>query len=310
MQKGTLKNITHFSLWHFNTACNFDCEYCFGHTKKEHPAVGRYSSDEIARSFDETGLTWWIGISGGEPFLYPGLTELVEKLTRNHLVHIDTNLSCGVEKFRDRVNPARVVYLHCAFHVAEVEKRGKVDKFIEKVLLLKGAGFSTILSLVTYPPLLKRLEEYVALFKSYGLILLPKIFRGYYDERRFRLRKRHYPESYTEEERSLIKKYSVDPIAAKLILGLPSYTGRLCGAGKNFIRVHPDGKVSRCPGDSTYLGNIFRGSLKLFPEASVCKAKSCRCPFLTRLKLIQGEKDYREEFEEMIHLNDNKIEAG
>ena len=304
MQKGTLKNITHFSLWHFNTACNFDCEYCFGHTKKEHPAVGRYSSDEIARSFDETGLTWWIGISGGEPFLYPGLTELVEKLTRNHLVHIDTNLSCGVEKFRDRVNPARVVYLHCAFHVAEVEKRGKVDKFIEKVLLLKGAGFSTILSLVTYPPLLKRLEEYVALFKSYGLILLPKIFRGYYDERRFRLRKRHYPESYTEEERSLIKKYSVDPIAAKLILGLPSYTGRLCGAGKNFIRVHPDGKVSRCPGDSTNLSNIFKGDLKLFQEARVCKAKSCRCPFVSRLGIIEGEKDYRGDFEKMIHLND------
>ncbi len=304
MQKGTLKNITHFSLWHFNTACNFDCEYCFGHTKKEHPAVGRYSSDEIARSFDETGLTWWIGISGGEPFLYPGLTELVEKLTRNHLVHIDTNLSCGVEKFRDRVNPARVVYLHCAFHVAEVEKRGKVDKFIEKVLLLKGAGFSTILSLVTYPPLLKRLEEYVALFKSYGLILLPKIFRGYYDERRFRLRKRHYPESYTEEERSLIKKYSVDPIAAKLILGLPSYTGRLCGAGKNFIRVHPDGKVSRCPGDSTNLSNIFKGDLKLFQEARVCKAKSCRCPFVSRLGIIEGEKDYRGDFGKMIHLND------
>jgi len=266
--------------------------------------VGRYSSDEIARSFDETGLTWWIGISGGEPFLYPGLTELVEKLTRNHLVHIDTNLSCGVEKFRDRVNPARVVYLHCAFHVAEVEKRGKVDKFIEKVLLLKGAGFSTILSLVTYPPLLKRLEEYVALFKSYGLILLPKIFRGYYDERRFRLRKRHYPESYTEEERSLIKKYSVDPIAAKLILGLPSYTGRLCGAGKNFIRVHPDGKVSRCPGDSTNLSNIFKGDLKLFQEARVCKAKSCRCPFVSRLGIIEGEKDYRGDFEKMIHLND------
>jgi len=304
LQKGTLKNITHFSLWHFNTACNFDCEYCFGHTKKEHPAVGRYSSDEIARSFDETGYTWWIGISGGEPFLHPGLTELVEKLTRNHFVHIDTNLSCGVEKFRDRVNPARVVYLHCAFHVAEVEKRGKVDKFIEKVLLLRDAGFSTILSFVTYPPVLKRLEEYVVLFKSYGLTLQPKIFRGPYDERRLRLRKRHYPESYTEEERSLIKKYSVDPIADKLTLGLPSYTGRLCGAGKNFIRVHPDGKVSRCPGDSTNLSNIFKGDLKLFQEAKVCKAKSCRCPFVSRLNIIEGEKDYREDFEKMIHLND------
>jgi len=170
--------------------------------------------------------------------------------------------------------------------------------------LLKGAGFSTILSLVTYPPLLKRLEEYVALFKSYGLILLPKIFRGYYDERRFRLRKRHYPESDTKEERSLILKYSVDPIAAKLILGLPSYTGRLCGAGKNFIRVHPDGKVSRCPGDSTNLSNIFKGDLKLFQEARVCKAKSCRCPFVSRLGIIEGEKDYRGDFEKMIHLND------
>ncbi len=304
MQKGTLKNITHFSLWHFNTACNFDCEYCFGHTKKEHPAVGRYSSDEIARSFDDTGFTWWIGISGGEPFLYPRQVEIVEKLTRNHFVHIDTNLSCGMEKFPDRIDPDRIVYLHCDFLAAEVVKRGKVGKFMEKVLLLRDAGFSTILSLVTYPPILKRLEEYVALFKSYGLTLQPKIFRGPYDERKFWLRKKRYPESYTEEERSLIKKYSVDPIAAKLILGLPSYTGRLCGAGKNFIRVHPDGKVSRCPGDSTNLRNIFKGDLKLFDETRVCKAKSCRCPFVSRLHMIEGEKDYREDFEKMIRLND------
>ncbi len=304
MREGVLKNITHFALWHFNTACNFECEYCFGHTKKEHPAVKRYSPEKIVRGFDETGFTWWIGISGGEPFLYPGLVEIVEKLTTNHLVHIDTNLSCNIEKFLDRIEPNRIVYLNCAFHIVELEKRNKVDEFIKKALLLRDAGFSIILSIVTYPPILKRLEKYIALFKSYGLTLQPKIFRGYYDEKRFRLRKSHYPESYTEEERRLIMKYSVDPVAEKLIFGLPSYKGRLCLAGKNFIRIHPDGKVNRCPSDLTSLGNIFKGSLKLFDKARICKAKFCSCPFVSRLNIIEGEKDLREDFEKMIHLND------
>ncbi len=304
MQKGTFKNITHFSLWHLNTACNFNCEYCFGHTKKERSEVGRCSVDRIAKSFDDTGFNWWIGISGGEPFLHSGLVEIVEKLTKNHFVHIDTNLSCNIKNFLERVNPDRIVYLHCAFHVAELEKRGKVNEFIEKVLLLKDAGFSIILSLVTYPPILPHLEDYVALFKSYGLTLQPKIFRGYYDKKKFPLIKKHYPESYTKKERALIVKYSVDPIAGELIFGLPSYRGRLCGAGRNFMRIHPDGKVSRCPGDSTNLSNIFKGDLKLFDKVRICRVRFCRCPFVSRLNIIEGEKDYRGDFEKMIHLND------
>lgn len=119
MQVGTIRNIKNFALWYFNKACNYDCEYCFGHRKREDKSVGRFSPEEIAKGFNDTGKSWWIGISGGEPFLYPKLTQIVEELIKKHFIHIDTNLSCNIEDFIEKVEPKRIMYLNCAFHVAE-----------------------------------------------------------------------------------------------------------------------------------------------------------------------------------------------
>ena len=110
-------NIEHVCLYKLNSACNFNCRYCFGHSRQENPDVGKFTPQEIARSFDNTGFNWWIGLSGGEPFLYPKFEELIRELTKNHFVHIDTNLSCDINKFMNTIDPSRVVCLHCAFHI-------------------------------------------------------------------------------------------------------------------------------------------------------------------------------------------------
>lgn len=265
--------------------------------------MGRFSQEYIKRGFDQTGANWWIGLSGGEPFLYSGLTELVANLTENHFVHLDTNLSCSIQEFVERIDPDRIVFLNCAFHPEELERRKEINRFIDKVLLLRSKGFSVILSYVTYPAILNRLEEYIALFKSYDLILSPKIFRGHF---RKGLLKRRYPEGYTESERQLINGYLYDSIGKRLLNGRLCYRGRFCLAGHTFIRIHVDGKVTRCTSDRTYLGNLFKGDLKLWNDGKICKAKFCGCPFVARLNLIREEEDYREEFERLIHLNDVK----
>ncbi len=301
MQMVTTRNITHFALWYFNKACNYDCEYCFGHQKKEDELVGKFSPEEIAKGFNDTGKTWWIGISGGEPFLYPKLTKIVEELTKRHYIHIDTNLSRNIDDFIEKIEPERVVYLNCAFHVAEVERREKVDEFIKKVLRVKENGFSTIISYVTYPPVLNKLDEYIELFKSYGLVLLPKIFRGTYKKGLIR---RRYPYSYTGDERKLIEENLFDPVSRLALHNFPSYRGKLCSAGKNFIRIYPDGSVRRCTGDPTPLGNIFEGTLRLMDRSTPCRVRFCKCLFLSRIGIVEGEPDRREEFEKMIHLND------
>jgi MoaA/NifB/PqqE/SkfB family radical SAM enzyme len=301
MQMGTIKNITHFALWYFNKACNYNCEYCFGHEKKEDKSVGRFSPGEIAKGFNDTEKSWWIGISGGEPFLYPKLTEIVKELTKKHFVHIDTNLSCSIDDFIENIEPGRVVYLNCAFHVAEVERRAKVDEFIKSVGRLKENGFSTIISYVTYPPVLDKLDKYVKLFKSYELVLQPKVFRGTFKKSLIR---RRYPYAYTAKERELIEKYLIDPISRLALYNFPSYRGKLCSAGKNFIRIYPDGSVRRCTGDPTPLGNIFEGTLRLMDRSLPCRARFCKCLFLSRIGIIEDEPDRRIEFEKIIHLND------
>ncbi len=303
MQKGKIKDIDHFALWYFNKACNYDCEYCFGHQKTEDKAVGRFSPREIAKGFNDTGRIWWIGISGGEPFLYPQLSRVVRELTKNHFIHIDTNLSCGLNGFIRDVDPERVVYINCAFHVEEVERHRTVEGFIENVLELREHGFSTIISLVTHPPVLDRLEEYYELFSSHGLTLQPKIFRGSYRKGLFR---KKYPYAYTKEERRLIERNLIDPISRLALYRFPSYRGKICSAGMNFIRIYPDGSVRRCTGDPTPLGNIFNGSLRLMNRPTPCRVRYCKCLFLSRIPIVEGEADKRDEFEKIIHLNDSR----
>ncbi len=301
MEKETAGNITHFALWYFNKACNYDCEYCFGHQKSEDKSVGRFTPEEIAKGFNNTGKIWWIGISGGEPFFYPKLTQIVIELTKKHFIHIDTNLSCNIDRFIEEIEPDRIVYMNCAFHVAEVEKRGKVDEFIKNVLSLRENGFSTIISLVTYPSILERLDKYIELFKSYGLTVHPKVFRGIYKKG---LLRHKYPRSYTAKERKLIEEYLVDSVSRLGLYSSPTYKGMICSAGKNFIRIYPDGSVRRCLGDSTPLGNIFEGTLRLMEKPQSCKARYCKCLFLSRIGIIENQPNRMGEFERMIHLND------
>ena len=296
-------DLKHVALWHLNSACNYNCRYCFGHTRVENPDVGKFSPQEIASNFDRTGFVWWIGLSGGEPFLYPEFEQLVNELTRKHFVYIDTNLSCDITKFLNIIDPSRIVYLNCAFHIEVVESRKNLDIFLHKVMSLREKGFSLILSSVAHPTLLGKLEKYISLFKSYGLILQPKIFLGRY-KNSFFSKTKYYPQAFTDKQRLQIKDCLSDKISSELLYGRPSYKGKNCLAGKNFIRILDNGDVHRCVAENTSMGNIFKGELKLFSESSPCMLDYCRCSLMTYINVVEGIPNYREELSRVIHLND------
>ena len=56
-----------------------------------------------------------------------------------------------------------------------------------------------------------------------------------------------------------------------------SHKDSYCGAGKTFVRMTPKGDTYRCYGESTYMGNLFDGSFKLFDELQKCKSNKCYC---------------------------------
>jgi len=70
-------------LWKTNRRCNLRCDYCFSSGTDlavEDPLCGKFSPDHIARRFDDTGQSWLIILTGGEPFLYPDVLGLCREL--------------------------------------------------------------------------------------------------------------------------------------------------------------------------------------------------------------------------------------
>lgn len=275
--------------WVINTLCNFNCEYCIVRSNKEHPDVGRVKNGKLIGFFNNTGLTWAIHLTGGEPFLYPNFIDLCEGLSQEHFISINTNLSQeNIFRFGETINPKRVIFINCGLHIVERENKGLVEDFIKKIVFLKSKGFTLFVSYVMYPPLFKRFKRDFDFFKSKNIIICPKALRG-------RFFKKRYPRDYSQEEKRLFKKYSIKAekllkrlgpsnfsegllidlsLDRKFLEGIPNFHGKLCLAGKKFVRIWPNGVITRC-GRKRILGNIFDPKLHLFKGAKKCDSFSC-----------------------------------
>lgn len=274
--------------WQINTFCNFKCEYCIakGLMDQNLQQMGN-DINKVLRGFDESGLIWWIHMSGGEPFFQPNFVELCRRLDK-HVISVNTNLSTrNVFDFAENVNPERVAFVHCSLHFEERKRLNLIEDFVDKYKLLKNKGFSIYATQVMYPPLVREFDGIFNSFREKGVILRPKVFRGYYNDKR-------YPESYTGKERNRILKYSnlsekltdlsletqIDPNLDRYFLnGDLSFKGYLCNAGKDFVVITYDGDVIRCQGEPIKMGNIFDGGIELFREPKPCASEFCPCPY-------------------------------
>lgn len=254
-----------FASWDMTKFCNFHCDYCYSNPKLgiEKPLPIK----KIIGSLKKTGKAWIISMTGGEPFIYPNFVELCYELTKEHKIAIDTNLSINqkVREFANKINPDKVRYIYISTHIKEREKRNGVEQFIQNLLLLKEKGFNIIVNYVLHPTLIEKFKKDYEYFKSRGIELKPKPFKGESDGK-------IYPDAYSLEEKELLLKYNPNYLS---LVPLDS-KGLRCRAGKDFIRILSDGTVTRCVFDKSVLGNIFEG-IKLNATAKPCKIKKCNC---------------------------------
>ena len=105
--------------------CNYRCSYC--------PVVTRFDYSEIYGKADERTPEDWIAaldrlpkanvyISGGEPFLFKGLPELVNGLGKHQVLGIVTNATVKTSVYE---RMTRKVHLNLSFH-REVRHGGRV----------------------------------------------------------------------------------------------------------------------------------------------------------------------------------------
>jgi hypothetical protein len=108
-------------------------------------------------------------------------------------------------------------------------------------------------------------------FEEAGINFALAAFWGTYQNRR-------YPESYTEEERGLIRPFLGDIDRIVYHLNADSPKGKLCNAGHKYAVVQADGNVVRCGQlADKFIGNIMDENFRLFEKPLPCEAESCPC---------------------------------
>ncbi|GIH26286.1 hypothetical protein Aph01nite_45960 [Acrocarpospora phusangensis] len=276
--------------WVLMSTCNYRCAYCFWDAADLGAKISTPAdAARLASFFDETGLTWLLHLTGGEPFMYPHFLKLCELLTQRHHISINTNAdSVRIRAFATTINPKHVDFVHCGVHEDQRELKEGKERFIANVTLLRDAGFPVFASCVMDPLLFPKFHDMWAEYADRGVVLIPKALRGFHAGR-------HFPRAYTDEERELFYDYTrraaefyAESFAARgeppsinpfmdgplFLRQIPDFRGDLCEAGHRFVRIMPDGAVYRCgPGD--LIGNLAEGWFARREGPSECVEREC-----------------------------------
>jgi MoaA/NifB/PqqE/SkfB family radical SAM enzyme len=275
--------------WQLLNTCNYRCSYCFFGPETLGSKLTSYADADAWRSsFDRTGKTWLLHLTGGEPGIYPKFVELCSSLTKRHYISLNTNLThSSFSQFANRIDPSRVRFINAGLHLEERDKRGDSARFVEHAALLLDNGFRLLISLVATPSALRRFEEAAERLRPANLFPIPKLFRG-------TLGGKIYPEAYSESERAAFRHYanqardfyhnrtkgwseppSIDMLNDDRYLeGLAIYKGRLCSAGSRFVQIYPNGDVFRCGGLGPQ-GNLLAGTAVFRSGAEPCNNQHC-----------------------------------
>ncbi len=257
-----------YLMWNMTRKCNFRCHYCyFPHDAT--PVQENLSNTALKQLLDATGREWVIGMTGGEPFLYPDFVDRCASLAETHKLSVDTNLSLSraVRRFAEIVPPERVHDMYVALHIEERERRNAVEPFIDNVLALTDKGFEVVVNYVLHPTLVDRYPADRDYFAERGVTLTPRPFKGLFGDR-------EYPGAYAATTRAFFSETpGVSDPGKKMVF---DFGGVLCNGGRTFLRMEPDGVVYRCSGEKTVLGSLETG-VTLYDEPQPCRARRCPC---------------------------------
>lgn len=265
--------------------CNYRCSYC--------PWVTRFAYSNIYRQENEPTPEAWIRaldklpkanvyISGGEPFLFHGLPELVNGLNKHKILGIVTNAAVKTAIY-ERIT--KKIHLNLSFHREFVT----ADQFLNKIEELRKVGmFHLNINMVA---------------TRENVLMIPK-FEKFFTDHKVSLHIDPYVDpdvafEYTPEEMVILSRYLASDRNTQMdMLNFNSYTPKECSAGQNYINIMPDGTVFRCVGGSDYfhsplkkrlldmgpgapydpgfflMGNVFDPGFKL-DKAPVCCQLPC-----------------------------------
>ena len=275
--------------WHLLWTCNYRCGYCFFSPEKLGSKLRTFAAPEQwAAAFDATGKRWLIHMTGGEPTIYPKFTELCERLTKRHLISLNSNLSrASVRTLAGRVDPRRISFINAGLHPGERLEHKGFKEFLGNARFLQDAGFRVFVTAVATPIVIANLPALASNCAAHGLHLAPKILRGphkgkvypwaYTRPQKERMRvfiaraRDHYTKAYEGWPRPSIDVLSDDD----LLDGPPNFRGRPCSAGERFVQMSMDGEVRRCNPERSSMGNLLQGTVRFAEGPKPCDTNYC-----------------------------------
>jgi MoaA/NifB/PqqE/SkfB family radical SAM enzyme len=258
--------------------CNYRCSYCnivtnFDFGKVAGRATERAAEDWL-RAIENLPPTLFY-FAGGEPFLYAGLPDLINAFPVKHsIIGIVTNGTAKMDVYR-RIK--KRIGVNVSFHREFIEE----EPFIKKLEELKELFNISVNVVATREnmPFLRTLK------KSFS----EKEIAFHID----RFMNENF--TYTPEEVTFLDSFlSHERRQQSDQLDYTDYEPKLCGAGKNYINIMPNGEVYTCAGGMEYIhshlvkdildhqpntpydlaqfkmGNIFEPGFQLRNKAVVC----------------------------------------
>jgi len=260
--------------------CNLHCEYCYLQTgvfreeKLSHsvpPSTHDYNDwlDGLLWLENEFGRIETVDISGGEPFLYPYIIKLINRIPERMWVGLTTNTFVAKDKIieisterRKRMNVVASLHLTDDLEINPA--------FVENVKYIRKAGFNVIVNFVAYKRQAHKIPEVRDICNKLGVFLHiePHID---YSKRQFSLGEigEEVLSALDTETRSNLSKIQERKIPSE------------CWIGTSYLWVVPNGDIFQCLGyflsGKSRIGNIFERKIDSKPSVPVMCDIFCPC---------------------------------
>lgn len=260
--------------------CNFKCPYCVLCEETNALEFQPLNTliklwDNLFKKIQSRDLKIELSISGGEPTIYPNFFKLLQYfMTKVSKIHVATNLSFNPYDFLNLNFSNNNICFHATFHPSCMP----VDDFIKNLIPLKQYIINQTIDFVAdennlenQKIILKKLNDCGIKVKLLFLKLTGEDCRD----------KKVYADTKiinSESEIKMIQKIRDEQIVQgsdyELAKKVPF--GKKCLAGYKSIYILPNGNITKCALDSTYLWNIFdKDAINLYQEPQICKQKIC-----------------------------------
>jgi MoaA/NifB/PqqE/SkfB family radical SAM enzyme len=242
--------------------CNLKCEYCYLQAKDTRYIIHKHKSEYRPIGDWIDGLKWLgsqftpitnVDLSGGEPFLYPHLIELISKIPIDIYLGLTTNATNIPENLK-YLSEERKQRMHITASL-HLDSEGNIPlTFLSNVTKLRDWGFNFCVNFVSYEKQADKIWHIRKLFESMKIELHIEPYIDY-----------NNPEKKLGNMSDLV--YSeLDKETKKMLTKIknrkiPSY----CYIGMNYVWITPDGNIYQCMGQlfnkHDPLGNIFEKRL-------------------------------------------------